>query len=147
MCYIHLTSWLLYHDKKKEKSLEDSTKSPPTVHGPQCALNSVKRVHSFVQQTFTESFQCAKSWLNTTWSLSAKSLYSNVGTYSFVVINTVECSLSQEYYNLSWISDSRAKDLLALLLPALPDLTRHYQKLHLNKQGQHLVFDEVMSGF
>lgn len=101
---------------------------------PLTAEDSVKRVHSFVEQTLSPSHVP-----NMTWSL-LESLSSGGGACGFVVINTVKYSLSQEYYFWRWVSDPRGKDLLlsfsSLLPPTSPAPTRHYPKLHLNKQEQ-----------
>lgn len=92
--------------------------------------------------------------LSVIWSWSAKSLYSNGEACAFVVMNTINSAF---HWNLAFYGGLVTQERKTFSFPLahsshLPPpltltLTRHYPKLHLNKQDQHLVFDEVMSGF
>lgn len=88
-----------FSNYKKKKISEDSTKSPWSGHGWHSvtlpAEDSVTRVQSFPPRAFPESLPCATSWLNTTWTLSAESLFFNGGAVSIVQIHTAEVSGSQ----------------------------------------------------
>ena len=87
--------------------------------------------------------------LNVIWSRSA-----NGEACGFVVMNTVNSAF---HWNLAFYGGLVTQERKTFSFPLahsyhLPPplaltLTRHYPKLHLNKQEQHLVFDEVMSGF
>ena len=110
---------------------------------PLTAKGSVKRVHSFVQQTLIGPLPCAEHDL--------VPVHKGLILSRFAGNEHARSSCLQEHDSLRWGSDPSAEDLRvpfsSVLPPTPPAPTRHYQKLHLNKQEQHLVLDEVMSGF